>query len=91
MSEMIGFLVIVALGVALRRAFVRIDELQRAAGSLRDRLAAMEMASSRGPARNARSPPSARGPKKRCWSRLRWSRLTQTFRVRVHAKHDHFV
>lgn len=41
---MIGFLVIVALGVALRRAFVRIDELQRAAGSLRDRLAAMEMA-----------------------------------------------
>jgi uncharacterized membrane protein len=43
-SELVVFLVIVALGVALRRAFVRIDELHRDAESLRDRLAAMEIA-----------------------------------------------
>ena len=44
MTEFVLFLVIVALGVSLRRAFVLIDELRRATESLRDRLAAMEIA-----------------------------------------------
>jgi uncharacterized membrane protein len=42
MTEFLLFLMVVALGVALRRAFVRIDELDRRGESLRERIASME-------------------------------------------------
>ena len=48
MIEVVSVLAILWLGISLRRAFVRIDELHRATESLRARLAAMEAAQSDG-------------------------------------------
>jgi uncharacterized membrane protein len=42
MIWLLVFLMVVALGISLRRAFVRIDELHRAAEQLRERISAME-------------------------------------------------
>jgi uncharacterized membrane protein len=49
MSELVLFLVVMALGISLRRAFVRLDELQRMTESLRDRIAELNREPSRPP------------------------------------------
>jgi uncharacterized membrane protein len=41
-TEVLLFLVLVALGISLRRAFVRLDELQRTTESLHDRIAQLK-------------------------------------------------
>ena len=46
MIGLLVFLMVGALGISLRRAFVRIDELHRAAEQLRERISAMERAPS---------------------------------------------